>query len=111
MQRQIQRQAAADARSARQAASALQKANNVRQLREKRLIAAGQKFSETAGISLPDGVVAVKSVFNGLISSSPYTADEVIAAISAATGDSRISTVAGLAESVAAALSGAGLPA
>jgi hypothetical protein len=56
----------------------MQKANVQR---EKRLIEAGNTFAKTQQSNLSDAVLAVKSIYRGMLNSSAYLPDEIIAAL------------------------------
>jgi hypothetical protein len=75
--RAIQKAITATAKQQR-AALSMQKANVQR---EKRLIEAGNTFAKTQQSNLSDAVLAVKSIYRGMLNSSAYLPDEIIAAL------------------------------
>lgn len=86
---QIQRQAE---QQQRRAAAAAQKMQATKLAREKRLIEAGHNYSKHVGVSVPDGVIAVKSIYNAILRTMTVTQDEAIQSLLLATADKNLTT-------------------
>lgn len=80
------------ARQAAKAAAQVLSMQKTNVMREKRLIEAGGSMAKASGMTLSDAVLAVKSVYRGLLSSSSWLPDEIIAAVVTAAKDGGATT-------------------
>jgi len=101
----LQKAANAEARYFKNLQTAAQKAQQVKQAREKRLIEAGSNFQKHSRLSLPDAIIAVKTVYNQFLNQSQHTQDEIINALLVVSQNKTAADVATLIADMQTALS------
>lgn len=100
-QKQLIKQAQADARRQANATARMQR---LKELREKRLLEAAVHFSEHAGIPVPDSIVQIRAIFNAAMNQYPVTYDEAISSLVVITSDKGVATISALEQDLATAL-------
>jgi hypothetical protein len=104
LQRMLDKAARQAVAAENRAIRAAAKARSVKQLREKRLIEAAEKYQKLVGGTLPDAIMYIRQYYNAIVSSQPVTRDEAIAALLLTASDKAIQSQADYQAGVAAAL-------
>lgn len=101
----LEKAANAQSRAFKNAQQMAQRAKDVAVAREKRLIEAGSKFQKNSGLSLPDAIIAVKTLYNQFLNKSQFTQDEIINALLVVSANTSVTDLSTLTADTQTALS------